>query len=370
MTNELNVFREKLKDVELSADSTPFNILGLMYQRIKGKEILQSEILAGLLNPEENHHLGDLVVSAFFEKIGLKFDAGKMQKISVETEKSVRGRRIDIFIGWKTGSEKHAVIIENKLNNAPDLPNQLNEYHDFICNEGYTVDKIVYIPLDETKSAKNIPDIKADVLAKTVDFPAKQIVCWLEKCIEAIGKANESVSALIQYKEFIKCLILNEFQIMKAKEILEKLSLEEVQKLENLASLIGSEEWSNARFEVISQRIKDELGEPLKDGLIINYRRSYTTYAEFYFEPYEHWLELWMADDCIKPYICAYGKQDFVEILGKKYGYADAENGYHYYEDDTCFDYPKSKDDANMDNLAGAVVPILRELAKYKSKNK
>jgi hypothetical protein len=48
------ILRQKLKDIEIKKDEIPFNALNIMYREILCKEELQSEIIGGFLNPNEN----------------------------------------------------------------------------------------------------------------------------------------------------------------------------------------------------------------------------------------------------------------------------------------------------------------------------
>jgi hypothetical protein len=60
---------EKLKDIEIKNNPMPFNMLYIAYQDAYGKERLHSKLLAGLLNPNENHKLGDAPLKHFLHRI-------------------------------------------------------------------------------------------------------------------------------------------------------------------------------------------------------------------------------------------------------------------------------------------------------------
>jgi len=128
---------EKLKIIETPTLEKPFSLLKMMYRQVSNKELVQSEMLASLLSPDENHGHGSELVENFLSHIGVKVELQTDCNIKVETERNVNGRRIDIFISWLSGDQKHAIIIENKLNNAQNQPNALNDYHDVIVGEGY-----------------------------------------------------------------------------------------------------------------------------------------------------------------------------------------------------------------------------------------
>ncbi|MCL2072690.1 MAG: PD-(D/E)XK nuclease family protein [Marinilabiliaceae bacterium] len=140
-------------------------------------------MLAGLLNPDENHGHGSLLIESFLRKIGVYVVYSKEINLKIETERNANGRRIDILVSWLDGNKKHAVIIENKLNNAPNQPNQLNDYYNAIVSEGYEVDKVVYMPLSKKWQKSEDTDTCKEILNKTIDFDAQDIVDWLESLI-------------------------------------------------------------------------------------------------------------------------------------------------------------------------------------------
>ncbi len=64
------------------------------------------------------------------------------ENAKIETEYMTNnGRRIDILI---TGNN-HAIIVENKLNYAHDLENQLHDYYVDIKSKNFEIDKVIYI---------------------------------------------------------------------------------------------------------------------------------------------------------------------------------------------------------------------------------
>ncbi|MDR0613049.1 MAG: PD-(D/E)XK nuclease family protein [Dysgonamonadaceae bacterium] len=353
--NNIKEILEKLKDIEIKSNPMPFNMLYLAYQNVHAKEVLHSKLLAGLLNPNENHKLGDAPLKCFLHKIDVA--CGALQEVSVETEKNVNGRRIDIFVSWKdedNESKKHAVIIENKLHNAGSQKNQLNAYYDGTKDE-YSIEKIVYLPFDKSRGSFERTDIRSDLHEKCIDIDAKWIVKWLEDLI----KDNEGISILEQYKEFFECLINTKFIYMKAKEIIDACSIEEINKLQNLANVANSNEWCEARFALLSEKLKATFGEKLQ----IRYKRHKEDgrcYAEFFFHPYEKWIELWLEEKEIKLWIASEFKTESVKVLGKEYKYWGCEY-WDYYETDLCFNYP-----VDNQNIIDKIVPMLEELAKCK----
>ena len=66
---ELKLILEKLKDIDIKSNLMPFNMLHIAYQDVTGKERLHSKLLAGLLNPKENHGLNSLCFETFLKQI-------------------------------------------------------------------------------------------------------------------------------------------------------------------------------------------------------------------------------------------------------------------------------------------------------------
>ena len=126
-------------------ENYPFNIFELISD-IYYRENFHSDIIAKLFENE-------IVLKNFLDFIGV--DKSKYENYEVEREES----KIDILI--KT--EKNCIIVENKLNWAKDMPEQLFRYYNECKNnKKLEVDKIVYLSPNSFKkptedSVKEIP---------------------------------------------------------------------------------------------------------------------------------------------------------------------------------------------------------------------
>ncbi|TXJ36105.1 PD-(D/E)XK nuclease family protein [Brachyspira aalborgi] len=126
-------------------ENYPFNIFELISD-IYYRENFHSDIIAKLFENE-------IVLKNFLDFIGV--DKSKYENYEVEREES----KIDILI--KT--EKNCIIVENKLNWAKDMPEQLFRYYNECKNnKKLEVDKIVYLSPNswkqpEEQSIKEIP---------------------------------------------------------------------------------------------------------------------------------------------------------------------------------------------------------------------
>jgi len=156
---------KKLIAVDIKESIIPFNALHLAYSKVLRKEELLSKIIAGFLDPKENHIFGFVPINTFFKKIGLSHhQLDKNSSLVITQERKIDNqKRIDIFIEWKDKKKvKYAVIVENKLNEAEERDDQLNDYYDYIIDEEYKVEKVVFMPPifeKPTTRSYNIPDV-------------------------------------------------------------------------------------------------------------------------------------------------------------------------------------------------------------------
>lgn len=183
------------------------------------RENFHSDILCEILNPQGSHKEGDRFLKIFIECINKTISQG--EKIDIKNYKDAEvvreAKKIDILI--KSKQPKHCIIIENKLNNAKDMDRQLPCYYEYMTNDKYTVDRIIYIPLDKTKRPDrstwndedkgNIDPLLTIMLAS--DKKELNLASWLSKCKKE-AKEPRSKSVIDQYIELIKFLA-NDFMM-------------------------------------------------------------------------------------------------------------------------------------------------------------
>lgn len=155
--------------LEKQGDRLNFNIFDIITDKWK-KENFHSEILKFLL---ENY---EVFFNNFLELINIK-DKKEYSNAEITNEEA----RIDILIK----SEKKAIIVENKINWAPDQIEQLARYYKKVKEEK-EVEKIVYIAPSKDKN----PD------AQTFGEYEKEIKDRLEKIISFDGSEDDLVSCL------------------------------------------------------------------------------------------------------------------------------------------------------------------------------
>ena len=121
-----------------------FRIISNLYYR----ENFHSDIIAFFLDPNGNHGCKHLMLDLFISmlnKAGCDIDYMDYSDAVVVREEA----RIDILISSE--ENKKAIVIENKINNAGDMPRQLPRYYDYVT-KNYILDAIVYLPLSFNKT--------------------------------------------------------------------------------------------------------------------------------------------------------------------------------------------------------------------------
>jgi len=203
---------------------TGFNVFYLISDYYY-RETFHDDILYALLSPEEKHGEGNLFVHLFIDMINKveslknKVDKKNYGKVSVKKQYGTndgneRGR-IDLLI---IGEDNHCIVIENKLNNAPDTTHQLPKYrNDLEVVKGNTIDAYVYIPLDQNKKPDKSDwkeDEKQDIDQKLVVIPAFKIGStslvkdWLDPA-ENIAKNDDARFIIKQYKTLLNNLTID-----------------------------------------------------------------------------------------------------------------------------------------------------------------
>lgn len=208
LSNLVREYSDNLKKREVDVGFNLFAIISEIYHR----ENLHSDILFALLDPDGGHREHEKYLQLFLEYIRAQGAKINLQNYSNPRVKREEGR-IDLTI--QDEKSKRAIIIENKINNAGDMPRQLPRYLDYVVNEkGYACDAIVYLRLNgktPPDMTEWTPDEKTQVSSRL------QIICaydetnkdllngWILKC-EALSNNSDAKHILRQYGGLIKKL--------------------------------------------------------------------------------------------------------------------------------------------------------------------
>lgn len=187
-----------------------FRIISDLYYR----ENFHSDLLCYFLNPKEKHKCGSMFLSAFIRminKCGTNISVSDYFDANAIREQG----KVDILVFSQ--SSRKAIVIENKIHDAPDMQRQLPRYYDYVTdNLGYTIDAIVYIPLDVTKKPDksdwteldklHVNDSILKIIPAYCDKTKVNLVSdWVEP-VTLLADQIDVISTLRQYSELIKYL--------------------------------------------------------------------------------------------------------------------------------------------------------------------
>lgn len=200
-------------------------------------ENFHSDIIGELLNPNGLHEEGNKLLQLF-----LKFLSGNGAKIKLNDFKNVdvlrEKGRIDIALIDR--KSKNAIIIENKINNAPDMNDQLERYYNWCIKEKYHVNSVVYLTLSGEKSSPSLKtnnDLKPINIAASTNNSKDLVNGWIIPCIGACNTFD--TASLI--KQYSKLIINLAYDKMNNKLLDEFYSLSDdmtvIQKIEKLKEL-------------------------------------------------------------------------------------------------------------------------------------
>lgn len=237
LLNNLKEPVEEYKKLQADRKDTGFNIFYLISDYYY-RETFHGDIIAALLSPEEKHNAKDLYLKLFLEMVNhelnktgkglyVPFYENAIVKREMGTNDGELRGRIDLFI---EGKDKHCVVVENKLNNAPDTLLQLPKYYNDLKKKGYTVDAFVYMPLDSRKKPydNDWKDEKNYINEHLVIIPAYSkegvnlIKNWLEPAVEK-SNSESLEEAKFVLKQYIKLLNNLTIDIMDNEEIIKNL---------------------------------------------------------------------------------------------------------------------------------------------------
>lgn len=190
------------------------------------RENYHSDILKEILDPRGCHKEGNAFLYQFIDSVNdtIPENECKIKKSDYSDSEVIREKhKIDILI--KSTTSNHCIIIENKLHNAGDMQRQLPRYYKKMKNEeGYEVDRIIYIPLDRdkkpndgdwTQEDKNALENKVSIMLACDEKRLDLVYSWLMKC-QKKAKFVNTVNVIQQYIELLEYLAdsINMYKIM------------------------------------------------------------------------------------------------------------------------------------------------------------
>lgn len=272
---ELEKQRATLKKNELY-DASQFNPFRFFTTNEKGLSV----VLAFLLNPNETHGQGDLLLNSFLKKLGL-YSFLRYETVKVSLEKVAQGsmRRHDIFLQGFIGSNLVWVIsIENKLRYANDQAEQVSDYlgdlQNYVVNDYCLIylPPFARLPSAYSISSEQCQHEKSQNRLKIID--TYDLVSWLEDAPIVAPKIRQFTEFFIQ---FLKEVIMNE---TTANNALVEQILENDKNLDAALQIIA-----------VEKQIRENLWGKLKIQLNDKFRYNYPILS----------TKGWIIDSIFKP---------------------------------------------------------------------
>lgn len=291
MKQSLKILKAKLKNAgfRFEASTSVYNPMERFADYVSTKEIVHSKIIADLLNPNGGHQLGTSFLINFLSELdGPDVSApsspdadNPLCKVTVNTEQfaptSDLNGRIDILVTFDYIGKRYAIIIENKLNDAPYQPRQLVRYNEYLNNLGYNESEriTVYIPRigTECEDYPTAKVINATMLAKILD--------------ETLEKSISPNKASIQsYSNYLKNISMNNI-IKDNTMILEGLTPEDIHEAKAIKDA----------YDLLPQAFAEHLRNLYKEETEIKAEISadYSHYCYIWKEEAYRITSLWLA---------------------------------------------------------------------------
>jgi hypothetical protein len=170
-------------------------------------ENFHSDIIATLLDKTAVHQEQDRFMKQFIKYLH-SLSGVNIRKDDFENTTVIREQgKLDIWIRDEVSQK--AIIIENKVNNAPDMVEQIDRYYQYSQElKGYNVELIIYLSLDGIKLAPKTSS-KIDHLVRNIGvftgMPDDLVTGWLINCLD--DQINQdSYTFIYQYISLLKNL--------------------------------------------------------------------------------------------------------------------------------------------------------------------
>ncbi len=274
---------DELNDLQKSKKSNiPYQIN--LIDELGANENAHSRFFLKFLSYKTNGEF--LFLRKFFDSLGKEFKKIKIVKPIFTTEKE----RIDVLISDREG--KFSIIIENKINNAPDQPEQISRYINIQKKNGFKIDNIYVLYLTDNgnkKPSKNSfpQDVKDELSGRYSEINFKNdILEWLKSLIQHCNKDELLLkSALLQYIDYLegrfnkreietkmnnelKTFLKNRINLTDNGYIDTKIISSEIQKLNNLSNYF--QDLQNEAFQKIILDWKTKMSYNQKHIIVSN----------------------------------------------------------------------------------------------------
>lgn len=293
LLKEISVLHKQAEIVRIKKEAdggyfNVFNTLGLKTEEVR----LHSAFLAELLNPNGSHGLSDTFLKLFLEEVKLPDNYINGNKVSSEkmTERYIgrvtknEGGKIDIIV--EDGN--HSLIIENKIF-AEDQKNQLVRYSNYGKKSFTNGFKLFYLTLDGHEASE--VSVGSTQLDYTIISYDKEIINWLDKCIEVSNQKPLVNSVIRQYLELIKQITVRDMDAEYREKLIKKLVkpqnaviASEIMSLEHdwFNQILEEYVWNPLKYFATKKGMKFELDIPsYGQGGAYMYKEEWNYYGIF-----------------------------------------------------------------------------------------
>jgi hypothetical protein len=203
--NDINELNRQLLSIQDEMTTNSYNIFSVSSYNTY-LENFHSDVIAMLLNPSEKHNKKNLYLNLFLDYLnerGALINKDDFAFCEITREKG----KIDIWI--KDNTSRKSIIIENKINNAPDREKQLENYYTYSNESKFEVVAIVYLTLDGNKNAPKTDNenLNEKIINLSAFANIGQDLCsgWLFKCYDK-SEDTHNRSFIFQFIKLIKHL--------------------------------------------------------------------------------------------------------------------------------------------------------------------
>ena len=269
-------FRSLANKEDVSLGFNAFALVSNTYHR----ENFHSDILAAILNPLSEHGEGVLFLKQFLTFIAdVAMGKGKEELAkaiaSLYVDEQVRVVREEGRIDIKIEAETWAIIIENKINGAGDMPRQIPRYIEGIKKLKKDVKAVVYLTLSEEKDPdknewndgdeQKVDPLLIPIIGFSEDTSIKNLVVgWLQPC-QLSAKQFETRAVFAQYERLIKHQAGETMDNNELKEIINAIGELKINYSDLLKPIQGI---PRAFASMIVTEIKNEFSGGIKDAYI------------------------------------------------------------------------------------------------------
>jgi len=256
-------------------------------------ENFHSDIIGSLLNPYANHKQGSDFLFIFIDFLNnfhdLRIDKNDFSNADVTRETG----KLDVWI--KDSSSRKSIIIENKINNAADMEDQLDRYWRYAqTKNSYAVEAIVYLTIDGRKKAPTaqnpINHIVRNIEALSSE-PNNLVLGWLEPCL-AVATNLDSSTFIYQYIKLIKHLANRSMETTTMLELYDFISAENgFQTLDTIVTMYR--EMTQFRADQFSKQVTHN-GPFRKQS---RYKPMYILFEDYFYQDNRLKLDVWFVEN-------------------------------------------------------------------------